>query len=80
MAEHPSFRNDTIKEQEDSLKTGGYRMGVEHYGEVYQCKVCGNKVEVIEVGGGTLMCCGKEMKNMESKPETTTNLPDSGGG
>jgi len=55
-------------------------MGVEHYGEVYQCKVCGNKVEVIEVGGGTLMCCGKEMKNMENKPETTTNLPDSGGG
>jgi superoxide reductase len=54
-------------------------MAVEHYGEVYQCKTCGNKVEVIEVGGGTLMCCGKEMKSIEDKPETTVNLPDSGG-
>lgn len=54
-------------------------MAVKHYGEVYQCKICGNKVEVIEVGGGTLMCCGKEMKSIKDKPETTVNLPDSGG-
>jgi desulfoferrodoxin-like iron-binding protein len=54
-------------------------MAVEYYGETFQCKICGNKVEVIEVGGGTLVCCGKEMKSVEEKPETTTKLPDSGG-
>lgn len=55
-------------------------MAVENYGEVYQCKICGNKVEVIEVGGGTLVCCGKEMKSIKGEPERTVNLPDSGGG
>jgi desulfoferrodoxin-like iron-binding protein len=50
----------------------------EHYGEVYQCKICSNKVEVIEVGGGTLVRCGKEMESIEGKPKTTVNLPDSG--
>jgi desulfoferrodoxin-like iron-binding protein len=54
-------------------------MAVKNYGELYQCQICGNKVEVIEVGGGTLMCCGKEMKSIKEKPETTVNLPDSGG-
>lgn len=54
-------------------------MAVEHYGEIYQCQVCGNKVEVIEVGGGTLVCCGKEMKQLEEGPQTAANLPDSGG-
>lgn len=29
--------------------------------EVYRCGVCGNIVEVLFVGGGTLVCCGKEM-------------------
>ena len=29
--------------------------------EVYRCSVCGNIVEVLFVGGGTLVCCGKEM-------------------
>jgi desulfoferrodoxin-like iron-binding protein len=53
-------------------------MGVEHYGEIFQCKICGNKVEVIEVGGGTLICCGKEMKSIEDERGTTVNLPDSG--
>ena len=55
-------------------------MAVEHYGEVYKCSICGNKVEVIEVGGGTLVCCGKEMNLIKEEPKTTTvNLPDSGG-
>ena len=30
--------------------------------ESYKCKVCGNVVEVQEVGGGTLSCCGEEMQ------------------
>jgi len=28
---------------------------------VYRCSVCGNIVEVLHVGGGTLVCCGKDM-------------------
>jgi superoxide reductase len=29
--------------------------------EVYKCSVCGNVVEVVYVGGGELVCCGKPM-------------------
>ena len=29
--------------------------------QVYKCSVCGNIVEVLVVGGGTLVCCGKDM-------------------
>lgn len=36
-------------------------MGVTAKRQVYQCKVCGNLVEVLVVGGGTLVCCGAEM-------------------
>ena len=54
-------------------------MAVEHYGEVFKCKVCGNKVEVMEVGGGTLVCCRKEMDRIEEGPSTTTlNIADPG--
>jgi desulfoferrodoxin-like iron-binding protein len=31
-------------------------------GQTYQCKICGNKVKVIEAGGGQLVCCGVPMK------------------
>jgi len=34
--------------------------------EVYLCKVCGNKVKVIEAGAGTLVCCGKPMVSMKA--------------
>ena len=30
--------------------------------ETYVCTVCGNEVEVQKVGGGKLVCCGKEME------------------
>ena len=30
--------------------------------QVYKCMVCGNMVEVLKVGGGTLSCCGQPMK------------------
>ena len=36
-------------------------MGVSMKGQVYQCKVCGNLVEVLAAGGGTLVCCDAEM-------------------
>ncbi len=29
--------------------------------EIYKCSVCGNIVEVIHVGGGTLSCCDQPM-------------------
>lgn len=30
--------------------------------QTYRCSICGNEVEVQKVGGGTLVCCGKEME------------------
>ncbi len=29
--------------------------------EIYRCTVCGNIVEVVNSGGGELVCCGKPM-------------------
>jgi len=37
-------------------------MAVNKVGEKYRCNVCGNEVEVTEVGGGTLVCCGEDME------------------
>lgn len=33
--------------------------------EVYTCPVCGNVIEVIRSGGGTLVCCNVEMERHE---------------
>ena len=30
---------------------------------IYKCEVCGNIVEVLHEGEGTLVCCGKPMKH-----------------
>jgi superoxide reductase len=30
--------------------------------QVYKCEICGNIVEVLHEGGGTLVCCGQPMK------------------
>jgi len=30
--------------------------------EIYKCEVCGNIVELVNVGGGELVCCGQPMK------------------
>lgn len=30
--------------------------------QVYRCPICGNIVEVLFAGGGTLVCCGKPME------------------
>jgi superoxide reductase len=29
--------------------------------EKYKCDICGNFVEIIEEGAGTLVCCGEPM-------------------
>lgn len=34
-------------------------------GEIYKCPVCGNVVEIINAGGGTLVCCDKPMIHVE---------------
>ncbi len=33
--------------------------------QVYECKVCGNRVEVIRPGAGTLVCCNQPMNLYE---------------
>lgn len=30
-------------------------------GQIYKCEICGNVVEVVSAGGGTLVCCGQPM-------------------
>jgi len=37
---------------------------------VYKCEVCGNMVELIHVGGGTLVCCDQPMT---AQAENTTD-------
>jgi len=39
-------------------------MAVKKLLEIYKCEVCGNIVEVVNVGGGELVCCGQPMKLM----------------
>lgn len=41
--------------------------------ETYKCDKCGNKIEIQSVGGGTLTCCGEEMKCI-TKDLTSVNL------
>lgn len=46
--------------------------------QVYKCKVCGNMVEVIHSGGGTLVCCGQNMtllKEGETDAATEKHVP-----
>ena len=38
---------------------------VKNVGDIYKCSVCGNVVEVKEVGGGELVCCKKPMNKIE---------------
>jgi len=40
---------------------------VKNVGEVYKCDICGNVVEVKEVGGGELVCCQKAMTLIKDK-------------
>ena len=32
--------------------------------DVYKCDICGHVVEVLQGGGGELVCCGKPMQQM----------------
>jgi superoxide reductase len=35
--------------------------------QIYKCAVCGNIVEVINGGGGELVCCGEPMELLDEK-------------
>ena len=35
--------------------------------KVYKCRICGNVVELLENGGGELICCGEAMELLEAK-------------
>jgi len=37
--------------------------------QIYKCNICGNIVELIHVGGGTLVCCGQPMELLVEKTE-----------
>ena len=37
--------------------------------QIYKCGVCGNIVEVLHVGGGQLVCCGRPMELLKEKTE-----------
>lgn len=37
--------------------------------QVYKCNICGNIVEVLEAGGGQLVCCGQPMELLTEKTE-----------
>lgn len=37
--------------------------------EFYKCSICGNIVEMVQKGGGELLCCGKPMKKLISNTE-----------
>jgi superoxide reductase len=37
--------------------------------EIYKCEICGNIVEVVHEGGGTLVCCGQPMNLQIEKTE-----------
>ncbi len=36
-------------------------------GKIYRCPICGNIVEVLHEGAGTLVCCGKDMEELVEK-------------
>lgn len=40
--------------------------------QIYKCEVCGNIVEVLHNGGGTLTCCGQPMKLIEENAVDAT--------
>ena len=39
---------------------------------IYQCQLCGNIVELLHSGGGTIKCCGQEMKLLEESTADKT--------
>ena len=40
--------------------------------EIYKCNICGNIVELVHAGVGSLVCCGEEMEQLKEKTEDAT--------
>lgn len=38
-------------------------------GKIYKCEICGNIVEVLHEGPGTLVCCNQDMGLMDERSE-----------
>ena len=38
-------------------------------GRIYRCSVCGNIIEVLQEGVGTLVCCNQNMEMLEEKEQ-----------
>jgi desulfoferrodoxin-like iron-binding protein len=51
LLSNPFSYHNNIKKRRESMQKN----------DVYRCQVCGNMVEVVSVGGGTLTCCGQPM-------------------
>ena len=39
---------------------------------LFKCEICGNFVELLKDGGGTLVCCGQDMTEVLLSTEETT--------
>ena len=37
--------------------------------QIYKCNVCGNIIQVIHAGNGTLVCCGQDMELLVEKTD-----------
>jgi desulfoferrodoxin-like iron-binding protein len=44
-------------------------MAVKNINEKYRCNICGNEVVVTKVGGGALVCCGRDMELIDAGSE-----------
>ncbi|MGI6086890.1 MAG: desulfoferrodoxin FeS4 iron-binding domain-containing protein [Kiritimatiellia bacterium] len=44
---------------------------IKKVGEVWRCEICGNVVQVLEVGGAQLFCCKKPMIAVKEKAKST---------
>jgi superoxide reductase len=42
-------------------------MTIKH--QIYRCPICGNIIEVVHTGGGTLVCCGQPMELLDAKSQ-----------
>jgi superoxide reductase len=42
--------------------------------KLYKCSICGNIVELLYVGGGELVCCGKPMELLEEKTKEAEGM------
>ena len=52
---------------------------VQNLNEIWVCPVCGNRIEVVTVGGGPLICCGQamhlEVANTDDTAVTEKHVP-----